>query len=44
MIEFTQNGVTYRGYTSLHYFADGLPVSAEQFRAALVAQHPHNNW
>jgi len=38
MIEFTEGGKRYRGYTSGRYFCEGIPIDAETFRRALYAK------
>lgn len=40
MIEFTQQGRKYRGYTGGHYFCNGIEITPAEFHAALLAQHP----
>lgn len=42
MIEFTEGGSHYRGYTGGHFFRDGLEIPAMMFYEVLRARHPRH--
>lgn len=39
MIEFTQDGKHYRGYTGGHYFRDGVEIDSKVFYEVMTSRH-----